>query len=328
MNNSDHEESDNLNPKWLLPLLGIFLLVGICQVILGGIAYQLIPDSQERAEFGEMFGFVETLFSGLAFAGVIYAIYLQRLDLNLQRQELRLTREELKRTAEAQEESAKAQTEQLELNSLSIAPFVFMSMSRSDVANNDGFSFNIKIENPSNNDAIDIRIHIFATYNMDIDQFIEKYCKKSREILKITPLHSQNLDQDKSGIFLVLQFARMLFLRSGSEAKCVATFPRGLSPLNIEKLYIICEYRDLQGTNYRLTYSFRKIINEWAFEIENIEPIKLIKLSPVEYVPEIRKLKDNNNEKIPYLPFSLNQEGHILRLGYDIEGWKFGINLD
>ena len=35
-----------------------------------------------------MFGAVNALFSGLAFAGVVYAIFLQRMDLALQRKEL------------------------------------------------------------------------------------------------------------------------------------------------------------------------------------------------------------------------------------------------
>lgn len=39
-------------------------------------------------EFGDMFGAVNALFSGLAFAGVVYAIFLQRMDLALQRTEL------------------------------------------------------------------------------------------------------------------------------------------------------------------------------------------------------------------------------------------------
>ena len=41
------------------------------------------------------FGSVNALFSGLAFAGLIYAIHLQRKELSLQRAELRLQREEM-----------------------------------------------------------------------------------------------------------------------------------------------------------------------------------------------------------------------------------------
>lgn len=49
-----------------------------------------------RGQFGDMFGTVNALFSGLAFAGIIYTILLQREELKEQRAELQLTREELK----------------------------------------------------------------------------------------------------------------------------------------------------------------------------------------------------------------------------------------
>lgn len=59
----------------------------------------------DRANFGDMFGAINSLFSGLALAGVVYAILLQRQELALQRQELELTRAELERAATAQEAS-------------------------------------------------------------------------------------------------------------------------------------------------------------------------------------------------------------------------------
>lgn len=59
-------------------------------------------------DFGGMFGAVNALFSGLALAGIIYAIIIQR-------EELILTREELARTAKAQIDSAKSLEKQLEL---------------------------------------------------------------------------------------------------------------------------------------------------------------------------------------------------------------------
>lgn len=47
------------------------------------------------AEFGDMFGVVNALFSGLAFLGVVVAILLQRLELSLQREDIRKTSDEL-----------------------------------------------------------------------------------------------------------------------------------------------------------------------------------------------------------------------------------------
>jgi hypothetical protein len=62
----------------------------------------------ERGQFGDMFGGLNTIFSGLAFLGVIYTVVLQHRELALQREELKLTRDELRRSAEAQEASNQA----------------------------------------------------------------------------------------------------------------------------------------------------------------------------------------------------------------------------
>lgn len=51
---------------------------------------------ESRGQFGDMFGAVNALFSGLAFAGLIITLILQRKELVLQRDELQMTREELK----------------------------------------------------------------------------------------------------------------------------------------------------------------------------------------------------------------------------------------
>jgi hypothetical protein len=92
-------KADNWEAKWW-PLWLLFAVV----ILLWSLSWWLITSSQLlaswelRGTFGDMFGAVNSLFSGLAFAGVIYAILLQR-------RELQETREELRRTADAQERS-------------------------------------------------------------------------------------------------------------------------------------------------------------------------------------------------------------------------------
>ena len=54
-----------------------------------------VDDKDVRGTFGDQFGAVNALFSGLAFAGLIYTIILQRRDLALQRSDLALQRQEL-----------------------------------------------------------------------------------------------------------------------------------------------------------------------------------------------------------------------------------------
>jgi hypothetical protein len=72
----------------------------------------LFESPEQRGQLGDTFGVVNALFSGLAFAGLIYTIHLQRHELSLQRRELELTRQELTRTAAAQEASERALTKQ------------------------------------------------------------------------------------------------------------------------------------------------------------------------------------------------------------------------
>ena len=61
-------------------------------------------DPNWRGTFGDQFGAVTAWFSGLAFAGLIYTIILQRRDLELQRNDLKLQREELALTRKEMEE--------------------------------------------------------------------------------------------------------------------------------------------------------------------------------------------------------------------------------
>ncbi len=82
-------------------------------------------DFWDAAQFGDSFGAANALFAGLAFAGVIIALYLQRhefreeqsqnrevmemqrQELELRRKELELTRQELQRSADVQEATEK-----------------------------------------------------------------------------------------------------------------------------------------------------------------------------------------------------------------------------
>lgn len=114
---SDNRKPDRTVQKLLLMCVAI---AGI-QVVLGLLTWNLVAP-EDRGTFGDMFGAVNTLFSGLAFAAVVYAILLQRddlqlqrEDLRLQREELRLTRAELERSAQAHQTTADIMQEQLQM---------------------------------------------------------------------------------------------------------------------------------------------------------------------------------------------------------------------
>src|SRR5690606_20853252 len=65
----------------------------------------VLKDKPNAGTIGDMFGSINALFSGLALAGIILTILLQRNELQLQREELKQTRKEF----ETQNETLKLQ---------------------------------------------------------------------------------------------------------------------------------------------------------------------------------------------------------------------------
>ena len=101
--------------RLIIQCIGITAIVVVLWLFAWGIIHITISDWASRGQFGDMFGSINSLFSGLAFAGVIFTIYMQKEELELQRKELQFTREELKRTADAQERTEQALAKQVEL---------------------------------------------------------------------------------------------------------------------------------------------------------------------------------------------------------------------
>jgi hypothetical protein len=69
-------------------------------VAIWAVAFVLIfiflPSWESRGQFGDLFGVVNALFSGLAFAALYSSIRMQQFQLELQMQELILQRDELR----------------------------------------------------------------------------------------------------------------------------------------------------------------------------------------------------------------------------------------
>ncbi len=95
-------------------LTKMIILVIVIWMISTVIIIVGLDNWSDRGTFGDLFGAVNALFSGLAFAGLIYTIVLQKQDLEIQRNEITLNRTELKKTAKAQQNSEKALIEQVE----------------------------------------------------------------------------------------------------------------------------------------------------------------------------------------------------------------------
>ena len=103
--------------KYLIFFLFTALFIVSFLALSGMIINQFVED---RGTYGDMFGMASALFSGLAFAGILITILMQRKELQLQRLDLELTREELKKSAEAQENISKLNSLSAELSANSI----------------------------------------------------------------------------------------------------------------------------------------------------------------------------------------------------------------
>ncbi len=115
---SENSNKTSKKESFWLSSLGFVIVVLICiAVYVVGIASTIYLANHgffgklKSNEFGDTAGAVNCLFSSLAFAGVIYAILMQRNELELQRDELQHTRDELA----GQKEEFRIQNETLKL---------------------------------------------------------------------------------------------------------------------------------------------------------------------------------------------------------------------
>ena len=78
-----------------------------------------VSEWSERGTFGDLFGAVNALFSGLAFAVLIYTIILQREEIKENRREIVLNRKELQKSGKIQLKSQEVLIRQVEQTHLS-----------------------------------------------------------------------------------------------------------------------------------------------------------------------------------------------------------------
>ncbi len=159
--------------------------------------------------FGDMFGSINALFSGLAFIGVIFAILLQRQELGLQRKELEQTREELK----GQKEQLKAQNETFRLQSFENTFFQLVRL-HNDIVN----SIDIVREETANLSAVAKGRDCFAGFYAAFRTGWNKEVKDSQGIDAITIInnayrpfirrHESDLDPYFRNLYTILRFLK------------------------------------------------------------------------------------------------------------------------
>ena len=111
------------NEKSLLDSRAISTLIFVFVLTVVGAIWYWLPDIltdriltlAERGQFGDSYGAVTSLFTGLAFAGLIFTILLQQRDIKLQRQDFVAQLNEMERSRKEAERQSKLQEQQLQL---------------------------------------------------------------------------------------------------------------------------------------------------------------------------------------------------------------------
>jgi len=252
----------------IISLRNLIIIVVLLWIISAVLSWLFFKEWSNSASFGDTFGAINSLFSGLALAGIIYTIYLQKTELSLQRKELEYTREELTRTADAQEKSVEMMNNQTRLNNL---PFLQYNSRR--IKGKDS----LIISNESENPAFDVDIWLFVIESEDsyahkhfIDQWIKDEFEQYIDIKKLVD------DQ----------------LWALSERGIYPSFPKSKKiiipidyPIGNKSFEIYIQFRDNLGNNYSQNIyftsgsSYDKPFQDVSFRPNIPEVIKRIDLT-------------------------------------------------
>jgi hypothetical protein len=146
----------------LRPFVYSCLIVAAVWISSGVIIYFVFEDWPTRGTVGDAFGAVNALFSGLALAGVIYALILQRRELILQRQELHTTRTVMSSQLEEMRSSRQLQSQPF---CLPVVPHVdierpcfFYSPHVNEYSAQSRYRIELGLRNPTQHPCIALRI--------------------------------------------------------------------------------------------------------------------------------------------------------------------------
>lgn len=171
-----------------------------------------ISSPEERGIFGDMFGAVGALFSGLAFAGVIVTMMQQKEELELQRKELKQTNLAL----ELQRKEMESQNRTIMLQRFENT---FFNLLKFNTTIRDGIYYKSSGENLTGNKAAEFHFRI-CSHNLDNLNYIENYirnigqidyyCRNITGILKFID-QSDNIQMDEKASYVDILLSNISF---------------------------------------------------------------------------------------------------------------------
>lgn len=214
------------------------------------VVYLLLPDWQARGTVGDSFGAVNALFSGLAFAGVIYALNLQRRELTYQREEMLATRA----VSEAQLAEMKISRELLAqplpipiISSLKIErPRFFYSPPEDEHSVQSRYFVHADLNNPTQYPAVGLNL----SCSIQVGKPLKSLGWSDGYISILTPgavLNDPSEMQD--------------FLFNGDTSGRLFDSLRQNDPRLLPAILIVIYFKNVVGAHFRLVQAFRVLAN-------------------------------------------------------------------
>lgn len=139
------KNKDFWGKKMIFSAIGVICFMSVTYLII----ISCFTSMEQRGQFGDMFGMVNALFSGLAFAGVIITIRQQHIDLEYQRVTIKQTNDEMER----QTKEFELQNKTLKRQQFDNTYFELLNMLQSIV---DGLSLDVRYKDEDSTKTIKV----------------------------------------------------------------------------------------------------------------------------------------------------------------------------
>jgi hypothetical protein len=220
--------------------------VGCLWIVCTFAIYWLFDSWQTRGTVGDSFGAVNALFSGLAFAGVIYALNLQRRELKSQREEMLATR----RVSEAQLAEMKASRELLgqplpipEIEFLQIErPRFFYTPPEAKYSAQSRYIALITLSNPTQYPAIGVNVRCLLQFG------------EPRKAIGATDSYVSIVAPNAK---IDTPLTRPDFLFAGDNGGLLFDSLRQHDPRKVPTLIVIILFKNIVGAHFRLIQAFQ-----------------------------------------------------------------------
>lgn len=230
------------------PFIILTVIVAIVWFSSIAVIYFAFPDWQLRGSFGDAFGSVNSLFSGLALAGVVYALILQRKELQMQREELQMNRDVMQGQLDEMKTSRQIQSQPLVIPSKCLfsieRPRFYYTPPEDKYSTMSRYHAKFSVSNPTEYPAVIVNCRAYLVLKNDADKLDALGAVDEFIDVVVPQLASEsNLNE-------------VSFMYIGDEEGKLFNALRQSDPRKVPVLYTNIYYKNVIGAHFKVTQIF------------------------------------------------------------------------